>query len=108
MRVIVNGIVDFRSDARELMRIMTTGNEPKLEDQLRAVQRRKHYSLKTEETYVGWYRRYVLWHGKRHPREMGEAEVEAFPTGLAVEGKVGAKTQNQALNAVLSLGDGLG
>jgi integron integrase len=103
MRVIVNEIVDLRSNAREFPRIMTTGNEPKLEDQLRAVLRRKHYSLKTEETYVGWYRRYVLWHKKRHPRDMGEAEVEAFLTGLAVEGKVGAKTQNQALNAVLFL-----
>ena len=63
----------------------------KLEDQLRGAIRRKHFSLKTEECYVGWYRRYVLWHGKRHPREMGAEEVEAFdslaplahPLGLA-------------------------
>jgi len=54
----------------------------KLEDQLRAVLRLKHYSLKTEESYTGWYKRYVLWHGKRHPAEMGAAEVEAFLTRL--------------------------
>ena len=48
----------------------------KLEDQLRDTIRFKHLSLKTEESYVGWYRRYVLWHGKRHPEEMGAAEVK--------------------------------
>jgi hypothetical protein len=74
MRVIVNAIGDLRQNAREFPRMMTTANEPKLEDQLQAVLRRKHYSLATEETYVGWYRRFVLWHGKRHPREMGARE----------------------------------
>jgi hypothetical protein len=65
MRVIVNAIGDLRQNAREFPRMMTTGNGPKLEDQLRAVLRLKHYSFKTEDAYVGWDRRYVLWHGKR-------------------------------------------
>ena len=69
----------------------------KLEEQLRRAIRVKHYSLKTEETYVGWYRQYVRWHGKRHPQEMGTPEVEAFLTHLAVNRGVAAATQNQAL-----------
>lgn len=75
----------------------------KLEDQLRGAIRLKQYSLRTEETYVGWYRRFVLWHGKRHPREMGAAEVEAFLTHLAVNRGVAAVSQNQALNALVFL-----
>jgi hypothetical protein len=57
MRVIVNEIVDLRTNAREFPQIMTTGKEPKPEDQLRGVLRRKHYSQRTEEAYVGWHRR---------------------------------------------------
>ncbi len=75
----------------------------KLEEQLRRAIRVKHYSLKTEETYVGWYRRYALWAGKRHPAEMGAAEVEGFLTWLAVDRGVVAVTQNQALNALIFL-----
>lgn len=75
----------------------------KLEEQLRRAIRVKHYSMKTEESYVGWYRRYVLWSGKRHPVEMGAAEVEGFLTHLAVERGVVATTQNQALNALIFL-----
>lgn len=75
----------------------------KLEDQLRSAIRFKHFSLRTEESYVGWYRRYVLWHEKKHPAEMGEAEVEAFLTHLAVERKLAAVSQNQALNALVFL-----
>ena len=71
----------------------------KLEDQLRGVIRLKHFSHKTEETSVGWYRRYVLWHGKRHPKEMGVPEVEAFLTHLAVNRGLAAVSQNQALIA---------
>jgi integron integrase len=76
---------------------------PRLLDQLRAVLRRKHYSLRTEEAYVGWVRRYVLFHYKRHPRDMGLPEVEAFLTDLAVVQQVAASTQNQALSALLFL-----
>jgi hypothetical protein len=60
-----------------------SGSNMKLEDLLQGAIRRKHFSLRTEESYVGCYRRYVLWHGKRHPAEMGVAEVEAFLTHLA-------------------------
>jgi integron integrase len=65
--------------------------------------RRKHYSHRTEKSYLQWIKRYVIFHRKRHPREMGKAEVEAFLTYLAVEGKVSASTQNQAFNAILFL-----
>jgi integron integrase len=63
----------------------------------------KHYSIRTEHAYVDWVRRLVLFHGKRHPLEMGAAEVEAFLTHLAVAGKVAASTQNQAKSALLFL-----
>jgi integron integrase len=63
----------------------------------------KHYSLRTEQAYVGWIRRFILDSGKRHPLEMGGAEVEAFLTRLATEGEVAAGTQNQALSALLFL-----
>jgi integron integrase len=62
-----------------------------------------HYSLRTEQTYLHWIRRFVLFHGKRHPREMGAPEVEAFLSHLAVDGKVAANTQNLALSALLFL-----
>jgi len=63
---------------------------PKLLDQVRNKIRLKHYSYRTEQTYVDWIKRFILHHGKRHPRELGAAEVEAFLTHLAVEGKVSA------------------
>ena len=75
----------------------------KLLDQVRDQIRLKHYSYRTEQTYVYWIRRYILFHQKRHPAEMGSAELEAFLTHLAVVGKVSASTQNQALNAVVFL-----
>lgn len=76
---------------------------PKLEDRLRHKLRLKQYSLKTEESYVGWYRRFVLWSGKRHPETMGALEIEAYLTDLAVKGRVAAATQNQAMNAIIFL-----
>ncbi len=75
----------------------------KLLDQVRDVIRLKHYSIRTEEAYVNWIRRYILFHNKRHPREMGSREIEAFLTHLAVNGNVAASTQNQAFNALLFL-----
>src|SRR5262245_19750216 len=75
----------------------------KLLDQVRDALRLKHYSIRTEDAYVDWIRRFVLFHEKRHPREMGEAEIEAFLTHLAVERHVAASTQNQALCALLFL-----
>src|SRR4051812_26567935 len=78
-------------------------SNPKLLDQVRDVIRVKHYSIRTEQTYVDWIRRFVLFHDKRHPREMGEDEVTAFLTSLARDGNVAASTQNQALSALLFL-----
>jgi len=75
----------------------------KLLDQVRDVIRMKHYSYRTEETYVQWIRRYILFHNKRHPNEMGVVEIEAFLTHLAVQENVAAATQNQALSALLFL-----
>jgi len=78
-------------------------NPPKLLEQVSAKMRVKHYSLRTEKTYVDWIKRYIWHHGKRHPKEMGAAEVEAFLTHLAVERNVSASTQNQAKSALLYL-----
>ncbi len=76
---------------------------PKLLDQVRAVLRARHYSRRTEETYVDWIRRFVHFHGLRHPRDLGRVEVEAFLTHLAVDLNVAASTQNQARAALLFL-----
>jgi integron integrase len=78
-------------------------NKPKLLDQVRQRIRLKHYSYRTEQSYIGWIKRYILYHQKRHPQEMGKAEVEGFLNYLATEKKVAASTQNQALNALLFL-----
>jgi integron integrase len=75
----------------------------KLLEQLRDALRVKHYSYRTEQAYVDWTHRYVLFHDKRHPKDMGAPEIEAFLTYLAVELKVAASTQNQALCALLFL-----
>ncbi|MDD5250660.1 MAG: integron integrase [Rhodocyclaceae bacterium] len=77
--------------------------EPKLLDQVRGKIRLKHYSLRTEQAYLEWIKRFVLHFGKRHPRAMGGVEVEAFLTHLAVAGKVASSTQNQAKSALLFL-----
>jgi hypothetical protein len=75
----------------------------KLEDRIREVMRFKHYSIRTEGSYVGWYKQFVVFHKMRHPAEMGAPEVEAFLTHLAVDRRVVAATQNQALNALVFL-----
>lgn len=76
-------------------------------DEVRRRLRVKHYSLRTEQAYTGWIRRFILANDKRHPHEMGGAEVEQFLTSLAVESQVVAGTQNQALSALLFLSRGL-
>ena len=81
------------------------GGKPKLLDRVRDVCRYRHYSIRTEEAYANWIKRYILFFDKRHPEELGEEEVRAFLTHLAVKGKVAASTQNQALNALLFLYD---
>lgn len=75
----------------------------RLIDCVREAIRARHYSFRTEQSYCGWVRRFILFHGKRHPLEMAEGEVNGFLTHLAVEGKVTASTQNQALSALLFL-----
>jgi integron integrase len=79
-------------------------NQPrKLLDQVSDAIRTKHYSYRTEQTYIDWIKRYILYHGKRHPKDMGAPEIQAFITHLAVEKNVAASTQNQALSAILFL-----
>src|SRR6266567_1989919 len=84
----------------------TSSNGPpkqKLLDRVRTAIRLRHYSPRTEEAYVGWVRRLVIFHQKRHPADMGDAEVRQFLTYLAEKLKVSAATQNQALNALVFL-----
>lgn len=76
---------------------------PRLLDRVRTAIRTRHYSIRTEEAYVAWIRRFVLFHGKRHPTEMGEPEINAFLSHLAIEDHVSSNTQNQALAALLFL-----
>jgi integron integrase len=77
--------------------------KPRLLDRVRAALRARHYSRRTEDTYIAWIKRYIFFHGKRHPAEMGAPEVTRFLTSLAVDGHVAASTQNQALSALLFL-----
>jgi integron integrase len=77
--------------------------KPRLLDRVRDALRTRHYSRRTEEAYVAWIRRYIFFHGKRHPADLSAPEVTRFLTSLAVEGGVAASTQNQALSALLFL-----
>src|SRR5882762_7532876 len=77
--------------------------KPRLLDRVRDASRARHYSRRTEKAYVGWIKRYIFFHAKRHPVDMGAPEVARFLTSLAVDGRVAASTQNQALNALLFL-----
>ena len=72
---------------------------PRLFDRVREAIRARRYSRRTEKTYVAWIKRYIFFHGTRHPAEMGAPEITRFLTSLAVDGKVAASTQNQALSA---------
>ena len=83
----------YRSDTRQ----------PKLLDQVRNRIRCKHYSIRTEQAYIEWIRKFIFYHGKRHPAEMGENEISDFLTYLAVKRRVAASTQNQALSAIVFL-----
>jgi len=78
-------------------------SSPKLLDRVRDAIRAQHYSIRTEEAYVGWVRRFIVFHNKRHPAEMGEPEINQFLTHLAVAENVAASTQNQALSGILFL-----
>ena len=76
---------------------------PRLMEQVRAEIRARHYSRRTEDAYVHWIRRFIVFHGRRHPSDLGAPEISAFVTWLAVEQRVASSTQNQALSAVLFL-----
>lgn len=77
--------------------------KPKLLVQVRSVMRQRHYSLKTEQSYIGWIKRYIYFHDKRHPEDMGKEEIISFLTHLAVNRRVSPSTQNLALNAIVFL-----
>ena len=85
------------------MAIFTESKSPKLLDQVHGVIRQLHYSRKTEQAYKSWIKRFILYHNKRHPGEMGELEIGQFLTHLAVKEKAAASTQNQALCAIVFL-----
>jgi integron integrase len=89
-----NGVISGGGEGSSELRLM---------ERVRRRLRAKHYSFRTEKTYLQWIRRFILDNGKRHPKKMGGAEVEAFLSVLATRGKVAASTQNQALSAILFL-----
>jgi len=82
----------------------SAARRPGFLDRVRKAARVRHLSYRTEQAYVGWVKRFVLYHGKRQPRYVVKAEVEAFLTHLAVDGKVAASRQNLALAAILCVG----
>ena len=82
---------------------MSEGQKPKLLDQLRNEIKRRNYSIRTERAYADWVKRFIFYHNKRHPKDMGAPEVQQFLTHLAVERRVSASTQNQALCALVFL-----
>lgn len=84
---------------------MENSDLPKLKllDHVRQAIRTRHYSPRTEESYAGWIKRFIFYHNKRHPAEMGEQEIARFLSSLASESHVSASTQNQAFNALLFL-----
>ncbi len=95
----------YRGDTARIAAINppTTSQKPKLLDQVRQAIRARHYSPRTEETYVHWIKRFIFFHNKRHPAEMAEKEIAQFLSSLASDSHVSVSTQNQALNAVLFL-----
>ena len=106
----VRSLIDYRpntltSSAQPAAHIspLSCAPKPRLLDQVRQPIRTRHYSPRTEETYVGWIKRFIFFHNKRHPAETGEKEIAQFLSSLASESHVSASTQNQALNAILFL-----
>src|SRR4029077_7157636 len=88
--------------AAKMLKPASRQNEPQLLGQLRELIRRKHYNIRTEEAYCDWIKRFILFHGKRHPVEMAEPEITTFLTHLAVKSNVAAATQNQHVKASLT------
>ena len=96
-------VIDGGLDAKVSIESPPAVHQPKLLDQLRQAIRMRHYSYRTEKAYTHWIKRYILFHHKRHPVQMGEAEIGQFLSALASDLRVSASTQNQALNALLFL-----
>lgn len=102
---LVYGLI-FQLEKPKILRMnanVISQDSPKLLDRMRAEIRVRHYSIRTEESYVDWARRFILFHNKRHPKDMGSEEVRDFLSHLALERKVSAATQNQAKSALLFL-----
>jgi site-specific recombinase XerD len=99
----VNRGVNVNSPERGSGPTETAPKPKKLLDRARETLRLRHYSIRTEAAYVAWMKRYMLFHNKRHPKEMGLAEIKAFLTDLAIRGDVSSSTQNQAFHALLFL-----
>ena len=97
------GVMRQIPEKRDVAPGQTGGGKASLMEVVRSRIRAKHYSLRTEQAYMGWIRQFILANGRRHPRQLGGAEVEAFLTRLATERNVAASTQNQALSALLFL-----
>jgi len=98
-------VLDDRKPPHEPKIPQGAAPDPKLLDRVHQAIRARHYSPSTEQAYVAWIRRFIFFHGKRHPMEMGQPEVNQFLTHLAVHERVAASTQNQALAALLFLYD---
>jgi integron integrase len=96
-------VIDGGIQKRIAMQVLPTAPKAKLLEQVRQAIRTRHYSYMTEKAYVHWIRRFILFHNKRHPAEMAEAEIGQFLSSLATNSHVAASTQNQALNAILFL-----
>jgi len=96
-------VIDGGLNIKDRANPLSSSGKPKLLEQVRQAIRTRHYSDKTEEAYVGWIKRFIFFHNKRHPTEMVEAEIALFLSRLATESHVSSSTQNQALNALLFL-----
>ena len=105
LRIDHRSVTTSRQSLQRVAKMARTpvGQKPKLLDQVRDAIRIRHYSVRTEEAYVSWIKRFILFHGKRHPLEMGEDEITRFLSALAVHEQVSASTQNQALCALVFL-----
>jgi integron integrase len=88
---------------RPILDVPSAGHKPKLLDRVRDIIRRKHYSIRTEQAYVDWIKRFIIYHNKRHPTDMAEEEIAQFLTHLARDLNVASSTQNQAVSALLFL-----
>ena len=96
-------VIDGGLNVKAVVQTPPAIQKPKLLDQVREAIRTRHYSYRTEKAYVHWVKRFIFFHNKRHPAEMGEVEIGRFLSALATELQVSASTQNQALNALLFL-----